>query len=133
MMGSGHHARTYLHRTPEDKLVEIPVGWYAEKGGFWAMSPGYDQPRHRGFRREISFPCMSCHNGYPEMPLGGDLPGRDARFPGAIPEGIDCQRCHGPGRAHVEAVSNGSWPEDFLRRYTACAISNLSSGPLPGA
>jgi hypothetical protein len=26
-------------------------------------------------------------------------------FPEKLPEGIDCQRCHGPGRAHVEAVS----------------------------
>jgi len=27
VMGSGNHARSYLHRTPNDRLVEMPVGW----------------------------------------------------------------------------------------------------------
>lgn len=113
VMGSGNRARSYLHRRPDDTLAEIPVGWYAERGGFWAMSPGYDQPQHNGFRREVSFSCMSCHNGYPGVPPGADLPGRDARFSGTIPEGIDCQRCHGPGRAHVEAIASAGSEEEI--------------------
>jgi tetratricopeptide (TPR) repeat protein len=113
VMGSGNHARSYLHRRQDDTLVEIPVGWYAERGGFWAMSPGYDQPQHNGFRREVSFSCMSCHNGYPETPPGGDLPGRDARYSGTIPEGIDCQRCHGPGRSHLEAIAAARSEEEI--------------------
>ena len=43
VIGSGNHARSYLHRAPEGKLVELPVSWYAEEGGHWAMSPGYDR------------------------------------------------------------------------------------------
>src|SRR5258706_15323514 len=39
VIGSGNHARSYLHRTTEGKLVELPVSWYAEKGGYWGMSP----------------------------------------------------------------------------------------------
>lgn len=113
VMGSGNHARTLLHQTPEGKIVEMPLGWYAERGGFWAMNPGYDSPRHRGFRREINFDCMFCHNGYPEMAPGEDASGREPVFAGRIPEGIDCQRCHGPGRKHIEAVSGGKAAEEI--------------------
>ena len=111
VIGSGNHARSYLHRTPSGKLLQLPLTWYAEKGGYWAMSPGYDQPAHQGFRRAVDFECMACHNAYPEIEAGADAPGRTPVFPGRIPEGIDCQRCHGPGRAHVEALQNAAPPE----------------------
>ena len=38
VVGSGNHARTYLHRTPAGKLVELPLAWYAEGSGQWAMN-----------------------------------------------------------------------------------------------
>ena len=43
VMGSGNHARTYLHRTQRGALIELPLGWYSENGGTWAMSPGHDR------------------------------------------------------------------------------------------
>jgi tetratricopeptide (TPR) repeat protein len=110
-IGSGNHARSYLHRTGEGKLVELPVTWYSENNGAWAMSPGYDRPDQSDFRRAISFECMSCHNGYPSSVGGTDL-----IFGADIPEGIDCQRCHGPGRAHMEAASSGHATPDSIRR-----------------
>jgi FimV-like protein len=139
VMGSGNHARTYLHRQPNGKIVELPLGWYAENGGFFAMSPGFDQPRHGGFRREISFDCMGCHNGYPSIEPGADRPGRDPLFAHALPSGIDCQRCHGPGRAHLEAVARGASPEEIraamfnpdeaepARRLEVCLQCHLES------
>ncbi|HXJ43679.1 MAG TPA: hypothetical protein VNH18_30630, partial [Bryobacteraceae bacterium] len=45
VVGSGNHARTYLHRTPEGRIFELPVAWYSEKGGHWAMNPGFDSPQ----------------------------------------------------------------------------------------
>jgi tetratricopeptide (TPR) repeat protein len=104
IMGSGNHTRTYLHRSSDGRLLELPVAWYADGGGKWAMNPGYDRPDHEGFRRVIPNDCFFCHNGYPERPEGGWGRGSDAVFPGRLPEGIDCQRCHGPGKAHVEAA-----------------------------
>jgi Flp pilus assembly protein TadD len=101
VIGSGNHAHTYLHRSPEGKLIELPVSWYTELGGSWAMSPGYDQPSQMDFRRAIGTDCMFCHNGYPQ--LDEDANHSDAAiFPANLPEGIDCQRCHGPGAAHVK-------------------------------
>lgn len=30
VIGSGNHARSYLHRVPDGKLFELPVTWYSE-------------------------------------------------------------------------------------------------------
>ncbi len=116
VMGSGNHVRTYLHRTPEGRVFELPVSWYSENGGFWAMSPGYDRPDHGGFRRQINYQCMGCHNGYPEIEEGGDLSGTMPVLPETLPAGVDCQRCHGPGRAHVEMAQSSEPPLDKIRQ-----------------
>src|SRR5947208_10641211 len=110
VLGSGAHARTYLHKTPDGQLVEAPVAWYAEKGGFWAMNPGYDRRDHADFRRKIDQECFFCHNAYPAIEPGTPTGARELFLRGAIPEGIDCQRCHGPGRAHVQSATNGARP-----------------------
>jgi len=82
-VGSGAHARSFLHKAADGRLFELPVSWYAAGGGHWAMSPGFDRAGHADFRREVSPACLFCHAAY------------DARAP------IDCERCHGPGAAHV--------------------------------
>ena len=43
IVGSGNHMRTYVHRERDGTLLELPLAWYAEKGGYWAMNPGYDR------------------------------------------------------------------------------------------
>src|SRR6266446_3809674 len=68
VMGSGNHARTYLHRTNTGTLQELPLAWYAEKGGYLAMNPGYDKPDQVNSLRQINYECMFCHNSYPEIP-----------------------------------------------------------------
>ena len=105
VIGSGNHARTYLHRTKEGKLIELPVSWYSEMGGYWEMSPGYDNPNQLDFRRSANYECMSCHNAYPALDKTAlNSPDQDIYGVG-LPEGIDCQRCHGPGKAHVRIAS----------------------------
>jgi predicted CXXCH cytochrome family protein len=114
ILGSGDHARTYLHRTSANKLIELPLGWYAENGGYWAMNPGYDRPDHQGLGRAIGFDCMFCHNAYPEI-LSGNGPRSDPVFL-ALKEGIDCERCHGDGREHMrQARTAGNRVEDIRR------------------
>jgi predicted CXXCH cytochrome family protein len=114
IMGSGNHVRAYLHRTGRNTLIELPLAWYTEKGGYWAMNPGYDRPNHDGFRRTITYDCMFCHNQYPEIPAGHDQPLAEPVYAGSLPEGIDCQRCHGPGRKHAQlAGTAGATPEEI--------------------
>jgi predicted CXXCH cytochrome family protein len=114
VLGSGHHARTYLHRTASNTLVQLPLAWYAEKGGYWAMSPGYDRPDHQGFLRNVTYDCMFCHNGYPEIPAGSGAPRSTPVF-ASVPEGIDCQRCHGDGEKHVALASTAGSRRDDIR------------------
>jgi tetratricopeptide (TPR) repeat protein len=115
ILGSGNHARTYLHRTAGKTLIELPLGWYAEKGGYLAMNPGYDRPDHEGFRRKISYDCMFCHNGYPKIPAGHDRPFAEPVYLDPLPEGIDCQRCHGPGRKHAQLAKTAGAKLDAIR------------------
>jgi predicted CXXCH cytochrome family protein len=107
VLGSGNHARTYLHRTAAGTLEQLPLGWYVENGGYWAMNPGYDRPDHQGFRRNVTYDCMFCHNAYPEIPAGNEAPRSTPVF-SRIPEGIDCQRCHGDGARHAALAAGSS-------------------------
>jgi tetratricopeptide (TPR) repeat protein len=121
VLGSGNHARSYLHRTPRGTLIELPLGWYSENkpaemgaagAGHWGMSPGSDSD-HPRTRRFVSYKCMFCHNAVPRIPAGNEAPGSDPVFAGDLPQGIDCQRCHGPGGNHVRTVqSRGSTAAD---------------------
>src|SRR5579871_2536088 len=115
VVGSGNHSRTYLHRSEKGALIELPLAWYAEKGGYWAMNPGYDRPDHPDFRRQIDYSCMFCHNAYPEVSAPAVEAGSAVVFPGSLPEGIDCQRCHGPGEKHVQAAQRASAPVQEIR------------------
>ena len=56
--------------TSRNTLQQLPLGWYAEKGGYWAMNPGYDRPEYQGSTRVIHYECMFCHNAYPRIPEG---------------------------------------------------------------
>jgi Flp pilus assembly protein TadD len=103
VMGSGNHVRTYIHRTARGTLIELPLAWYAEKGGSQALNPGLDTA-DPPVGRNIGYDCMFCHNSYPAIPPGHDDAGAEPVFTGELPQGIDCQRCHGPGGNHVQAV-----------------------------
>src|SRR4029079_11514610 len=79
----------------------------------------------------------------PRGPVEDD--GAGPRFGTAsLPEGIDCQRCHGPGQAHVDAVKDGARQAiagtivnpgklDRDRQLEACMQCHLesTSSPLP--
>jgi Flp pilus assembly protein TadD len=115
IMGSGNHARTYLHQTERGALIELPLAWYPEHGGEWAMSPGHDR-EYALPPRDIAYECMFCHNAYPQIPAGHAEPGSEPLYTGALPEGIDCQRCHGPGGNHVRAAQAKGASVEEVRR-----------------
>src|SRR6516164_5453848 len=76
VLGSGNHARTYLHLAAGGRFVQLPAGWYSENGGYWAMNPGYDRADHMDFRRRVDDECLFCHTAYPQGA-------------GAVPKAID--------------------------------------------
>lgn len=148
VLGSGNHARTYLHRTPANTFIELPLGWYAENGGLWAMNPGYDRPDHDGFRRPVNYDCMFCHNAYPQIAAKNEKYGAMSVYPAAMPEGIDCARCHGSGTQHATLAGRpGATPEQIRRaivnparlnadrQMEVCMACHLetTSFPLPNA
>src|SRR5207244_9012585 len=99
--------------TSRNTLQQLPLGWYAEKGGYWAMNPGYDRSDYQGSTRVIHYECMFCHNAYPRIPDGHQEAGAEAQYLQPIPEGIDCQRCHGPGQRHIEAATKPAAREEI--------------------
>ena len=114
-MGSGNHVRTYLHRGANGVLIELPLAWYSEKGGYWAMNPGYDTDRFIT-PRKIAYECMFCHNSYPRIPAGHERANSVPAYLDPIPEGIDCQRCHGPGSRHVQAAQAPGARQEDIRK-----------------
>ncbi len=102
VVGSGNHSRTYLVEIGS-RLFQAPACWYT-KDRVWDLCPGYEQNNDH-FSREIDRTCVFCHNARMER-----LPGTRNAYVEPIPEGIDCERCHGPGRLHVDRWARGETP-----------------------
>jgi predicted CXXCH cytochrome family protein len=69
------------------------------------MNPGYDRPDYPGSFRPVYYECIFCHNGYPKIPEGRQKDPAEMTYRQPLPEGIDCQRCHGPGQKHVDKAA----------------------------
>lgn len=90
-VGSGRVGRTYFARFGT-RYVQLPLTWYADHG--WDLSPGYAQDNPR-FDRLLPERCVDCHASRPTP-----VPAVEGAF-SALRTGIGCERCHGPGAAHV--------------------------------
>lgn len=119
-IGSGNHAVTYISRTSQGNLIQLPVSWYRDRNGL-AMSPGYDRPDHFDMRREISDACLFCHAAY-----SSDR---------TRPKSIDCERCHGPVAAHLAKPERGNVvnpkrlePARQLEVCLQCHLETVSQG-----
>jgi tetratricopeptide (TPR) repeat protein len=125
VLGSGDEARSYLHRTSRDTLIELPLGWYSESGGYWAPSPGFDS-KHPQTRRLVSYECVFCHTGYPQLSEQAMSQTIDPVFVGKLAEGIDCQRCHGPGGQHVHVAQS---PNPTLAEFKRTIVNPAKLEP----
>jgi Tfp pilus assembly protein PilF len=114
VLGSGDHARLYLYRTAAGEIYQLPLAWYSQTRS-WGMAPGYDRPGHEGVVRRVRRECLFCHTAYPDVPAGADAYGAPQVFPDRLPEGIGCQRCHGPGAEHVWLASGGIGVREEIR------------------
>ncbi|MDZ4667215.1 MAG: tetratricopeptide repeat protein [bacterium] len=99
IIGSGQHTNSHLTNL-NGFIYQLPLTWYSQKKQ-WDLPPGFEKGRNVRFSRAIEMECMSCHNAMPEI-----APGSENKFL-KIPEGIDCERCHGPGELHVFEKAQG--------------------------
>jgi Flp pilus assembly protein TadD len=100
-IGSGRRGRSYLIDR-EGLLFMSPISWYSTAQQ-WDLSPEYRVEDHPRFGRPANDRCLNCHGGrllYDRAP-SSDLAQR-YREPIFAELEIGCERCHGPGRAHVE-------------------------------
>jgi tetratricopeptide (TPR) repeat protein len=126
ILGSGDHARTYLYRTGAGQLYQLPLAWYSQTRS-WGMAPGFDRPDHDGVLRQVRRECLFCHTSYPDVLEGADAYGSPQVFPARLPEGIGCQRCHGPAAEHVWLAMGGVGTREEIRD------SVFNPGNLPAA
>jgi hypothetical protein len=98
VVGSGGKGQTYLF-WKGDQLFQLPVSYWREVG--WINSPGYrDGVAH--FDRPVVPRCLECHGTYFDA-----LPPPPNRYSKAgFVVGITCEKCHGPGRAHVQLYAS---------------------------
>jgi hypothetical protein len=95
VLGSGTHGYSYL----SDRggyVYQTPISWYSQKH-IWDVSPGFGIELRAG--RAISGACLYCHANQSRP-----QPNYVNRFEEPLFEGyaIGCERCHGPGGAHVQ-------------------------------
>jgi hypothetical protein len=122
-IGSGVIGRSYLFRI-EDWWFLAPVSYYSQRGA-WDISPGYEPDRRMHFARRVTENCLFCHASRARA-----APGSHNRFPDPPWEeaGVNCERCHGPGEAHVKRHGPITNPAklDANRRDSICAQCHLT-------
>ena len=96
-IGSGRRGRSYLFKTG-DFLFESPVNWYANRQT-WDMAPAYQSAREMPLNLPAYTSCLRCHVSGMQPPLQGTE--NHYPQPPFTHGGISCERCHGPGAAHV--------------------------------
>ncbi len=118
VIGSNNHARIYVTEA-DGRLFQAPVCWYEEVSR-WDLCPGFEHERSY-FSRGISEDCAFCHNARMEPREGERF-----AFQKPFPQGIDCERCHGPGSLHVE-----EWTSDAATRTARAKPTIVNPRRLP--
>ena len=99
IVGSGQHTNSHLF-TENGYVYQAPITYYVQEGK-WDLAPGFENGNNSRFNRILNSECISCHNSMPKLAAGSDY-----KFE-KIGNGIDCERCHGPGELHVKQRQNG--------------------------
>jgi hypothetical protein len=98
VIGSGGKGQTYLF-WKGDELFQLPISYWRQLG--WVNSPGY-RDGTANFDRPIVPRCLECHGTYTQA--NSPPPNRYSKD--SLFLGITCEKCHGPGLAHVESQTS---------------------------
>ncbi|MBK9284809.1 MAG: pilus assembly protein TadD [Sphingobacteriaceae bacterium] len=120
IIGSGQHTNSHLYNV-NGYLHQMPLTFYTQKQK-WDLPPGFEHGVNTRFSRKIGLECMTCHNAFPSF-----VEGSENKYK-AIPKGIDCERCHGPGSIHV-ALRKTNAPID-TSKYVDRSIVNPAKLPV---
>lgn len=99
VIGSGQHTNSHI-QVRNGYAYQMPFTFYVQNS-LIGLPPGFDKGANSRFFRQIDIECMSCHNSFPDHEKGSINKFRN------IPNGINCERCHGPGGFHVEEKKKG--------------------------
>lgn len=120
IIGSGQHTNSHIQNV-NGYFNQMPMTFYTQKHQ-WDLPPGFENGMNSHFSRKIGLECMSCHNAYPDFVLGSEN-----KF-NSVPEGINCERCHGPGSIHVAQRRSGSKVD--TSKYIDHSIVNPAKLPI---
>ncbi len=95
-IGSGNHGQSYVVEA-DSHLLMSPITWYPDKQ-IWDLSPGYEKNNSQ-FNRPVFEACLYCHTD-----LTNAVPNTLNAYhsPAIKSHAIGCERCHGPGKQHIE-------------------------------
>jgi hypothetical protein len=115
--GSGTHGATVVAIQPASGATLEPTGIelrlsYFPDGPRLALTPGQESLREqmgessagtfgRPLGETVLQQCFGCHSTLTSTVA------RDRLEPASLIPNVSCERCHGPGRAHVEAARRG--------------------------
>jgi Tfp pilus assembly protein PilF len=93
-LASGTSGMAFYFRLGE-RYYHVPIDYFP-KQHHWGLDPGFTRSNPR-FSSTLDVYCISCHS---------DPPRRSATAPDVffepLPDGVGCERCHGPGAKHAQ-------------------------------
>jgi len=110
VIGSGKSGQTYLYWS-RDHLFQLPVSYFTVIDK-WANNPGY--PGRVIYDRPITARCLECHSTFAQQNTVADV-GPESFAKNQLILGVDCERCHGPAKEHVDFYANN--PADIPGKY----------------
>jgi len=100
VIGSGRRGQTYLY-WKKGQLFQLPVSYWTDLHA-WINSPNY-QDGEANFEKRVLPNCLACHMSYAAA-IGSPVYSNEFRKDSLV-LGISCERCHGPGKKHAEAMA----------------------------
>lgn len=108
VVGSGVKGQSYL-TWEEEHLFQLQASYYPPMDQ-WINSPGYPP---QFLKRPIQDGCLKCHVTYA---TNRDFSGHGNQYDRSrMIFGVDCERCHRPGRKHV--MYHRENPEDNTAKF----------------
>lgn len=120
--GSGEKAQTFAY-WKDDQVFQLPLT-YLTYLNLWTNSPGFPVD-HPYYTRPVISKCFECHSSYAfhYNRATGSMKIKETFSPASIVYGIDCERCHGPAKQHVDFLLKNP-AEKKAKHLTAIQLLN---------